>query len=371
MLQIKLGILFLSTIFMFYILIMAPLIYDKIHMTLIKYRMMSNPVRLRLSEQCLMVLRECNLLRRRRRGCRGGRNGRSRTHHESSNNDVELGVRITNRFPRVKNRNVDFDNLINIPLYNLSTPLVFGCINLQSLCNKSALFSHTIEEEQIDVCALTETWLKRDDKVIRNCATPVGYTLLDTPRNNRRGGGVGVLCKDSLKPKVFSKPELQSCEVTEYILNLNSKSFLISVLYRPPSNGNLNFSVTDFLNEFELYLESLILKNLPIIITGDFNIHFDMPDNHSTVRFIEILNHFGLTNHVNFPTHTSGHILDIFITRDSDRINIPFMERRSFISDHCLIRCMLDLPKPSFEKRSISFRKLKTINSDELSADIR
>lgn len=48
-----------------------------------------------------------------------------------------------------------------------------------------------------------------------------------------------------------------------------------------------------------------------IILIGDFNVHFDKPDNMSTQDFKTMLEFFELTQYVNFITHTKGHILDL------------------------------------------------------------
>ena len=45
-------------------------------------------------------------------------------------------------------------------------------------------------------------------------------------------------------------------------------------------------------------MESVVVSVNPIIISGDFNIHIDVPDDPGTVKFLSILECMGLKNHV-------------------------------------------------------------------------
>ena len=45
-----------------------------------------------------------------------------------------------------------------------SKPVHLATINTRSICNKINQFQHYLLENSIDVCAVTETWLKEDDE---------------------------------------------------------------------------------------------------------------------------------------------------------------------------------------------------------------
>ena len=76
-------------------------------------------------------------------------------------------------------------------------------LNARSVKNKADQVAELILEKDIDVCAITETWLSGSerDSVIRGTLCPDGYKLLDAPRANHRGGGVPLICKQSLTIK--------------------------------------------------------------------------------------------------------------------------------------------------------------------------
>ena len=67
------------------------------------------------------------------------------------------------------------------------------------------------------------------------------------------------------------------------------------------------------------------MSSVPLLIAGDFNIHVDVPANADSVCLKELLESMGLQQHVNEPTHESGHTLDLIITRQCDSLlaNIP------------------------------------------------
>ena len=62
--------------------------------------------------------------------------------------------------------------------------------------------------------------------------------------------------------------------------------------------------MTTFLDEFANYLESIILSPEPLVITGDMNIHVDDPNDSDAIKFLDLLDTHGLTQHVNTPTNT-------------------------------------------------------------------
>ena len=74
--------------------------------------------------------------------------------------------------------------------------------------------------------------------------------------------------------------------------------------------------------------------NYSLLIAGDFNIHVDVPGNAESVCLKELLESMGLQQHVNEPTHESGHTLDLIITRQCDSLlaNIPVTD--CLFSDH-------------------------------------
>ena len=62
--------------------------------------------------------------------------------------------------------------------------------------------------------------------------------------------------------------------------------------------------------EFSEYVEKLSCASGKVIILGDFNIHFWDTSSFAYKRFVNILETFNCVQHIDKPTHNSGHLLD-------------------------------------------------------------
>ena len=61
------------------------------------------------------------------------------------------------------------------------------------------VFSTFIKDNNADLIAVTETWLRPEDtESFISSITPPGYKLTHAPRNVKKGGGVGFFIKEDL-----------------------------------------------------------------------------------------------------------------------------------------------------------------------------
>ena len=89
------------------------------------------------------------------------------------------------------------------------------------------MFFDHVKEYQLDIVALTETWLSNEDSknkhVIDQCVAH-GYTLHHSPRTSgRRGGGVGILVNNAIKVtfrRIHVSPQITSFELMEAVLTI-------------------------------------------------------------------------------------------------------------------------------------------------------
>ena len=91
-----------------------------------------------------------------------------------------------------KPTSVNLNNLINVGTSNLPISATACLVNFQYIRNKTAPFQQYLIDYKI------ETRLRGDD-VIRQSMKPTGFSFLNTPRINRRGGGVGLISKNSIE----------------------------------------------------------------------------------------------------------------------------------------------------------------------------
>ena len=238
-------------------------------------------------------------------------------------------------------------------------------LNLQSACNKVDQISDFIQESRSDILFLSETWISENNNHTCDQFTPLGYTTHHIPRKGRQGGGVAIVTNNALRGNPIKIAEYHSFE--HAIVRIKSKdSYITAVtLYRPPGHVS-----QQFLTEFTELLETISLSKDRVLVCGDFNIHVDNPTDTSVQKFMTILNEFGLSQHTQAPTHTSGHTLDLVITRSNDDLLRNTPTASQLFSDHFAIEFQCNLDYVCESARVISFRKIKKIDVKAFESDI-
>ena len=121
---------------------------------------------------------------------------------------------------------------------NLSTEktLNFCLLNARSINNKSLQIKDYVVDRDIDILAVTETWLKVDEccNYITRDITATRYTFIHSPRLNRIGGGVGMLYRTNLKVQQLNSDSYKSFEFKELLLHSDNCITRIIIVYRPP-----------------------------------------------------------------------------------------------------------------------------------------
>lgn len=107
-------------------------------------------------------------------------------------------------------------------------------------------------------------------------------------------------------------------------------------------------------------MEKAIPQYLTLIVMGDFNLHIH-EDSNAIVDFKNSLFTLGLEQYVDFSTHTGGHSLDLDITESVNGVNIQSCEPGPFISDHCVVKTVLNIKKESVVSKTAVPRNYKTL----------
>ena len=107
-----------------------------------------------------------------------------------------------------------------------------------------------------------------------------------------------------------------------------------------------------------------------LITMGDFNIQWDNKLKSDTKRFSELLDVLELQQTISDPTHQDGHTLDFVISRASDKLLMSSYASTQ-LSDHHVVHAILDLLKPSYQTKNVTYRKYCEINQFQLSEDIK
>ena len=106
----------------------------------------------------------------------------------------------------------------------------------------------------------------------------------------------------------------------------------------------------------------------PLLITGDFNVHVNVPCDSYATRFQELLTSMGLKQHVDKTI--SGHTLDLIVTRCSDSLLSAKPITDYLFYDHITVLCDLELGNPPPKVKQVSSRKIKEIDREKLQADL-
>ena len=151
----------------------------------------------------------------------------------------------------------------------------------------------------------------------------------------------------------------------------NGENVCCCCVYRP------GYLTDAFFSEFDEFVGSIFLKFTKIAICGDLNIHLDNPQHPNSIKFLELLSSYGLTQHVTQPTHVHGHILDVVISSnkvtESNTVTINLLDVSLFPScDHFPItfQILSCLRGSKSAKATISFRNLRNIDNDKFREDL-
>ena len=315
-------------------------------------------------------LRQLNITKTTKRGCRGGK----RLHRI-------IHLRVTNRiltrqFFKPKCVTKNNTNLIHIKKSNSCSPSAkFALWNAQSMRGRakaSAIIDFVISR-QLDIFAITESWLtgdERDNRVLSDLRNSLpNYVLYHVPRK-KRGGGVAVLLRKGFDVAINKPLSFTSFEYIDMMISSGPSSVRLLTIYRPPPSKANKTTVKAFFDEFSILVEMFTSLQVPIVFAGDFNFHMDVCDDRDARVMRDLLDCASLDQHVNKSTHRRGHTLDLIITRMSDSITSNIDIDTSLASDHAVILCTIAISRPPAIKHRFSFRKSGDIDIDAFKRDI-
>ena len=243
--------------------------------------------------------------------------------------------------------------------------LTLCVLNPWSVCNKADIICEFIVDNNIDVLAITETWLTgtASDGPVVCSLLPDGYDIIHAPRGSR-GGGTAVVFRKSLSVTQVMQPHSATLpfEVLECLIRA-PHTIRLCVIYRPDNR-------VPFINGFNDYTSHVVTSPGHPIIVGDFNVHAEITSDKATQELQESLSAFGLQQHVTDPTHRNKHTLDLAIGSATNSIITSCAARDCGFPDHYPVFLKLSAKRPPDPKVSITYRKTRNITQDSLLAAI-
>jgi hypothetical protein len=269
---------------------------------------------------------------------------------------------------------VNHNNLIQIKTtaHQITKPsAVFCTMNCRSVASKPELVYDYLVENNVDCAALTETWLTGDDRddAVKSQLLPPGYKFLHVPRSGSRGGGVAVVSKEQYSIKLDTPFQATSFETMSVLITVGSQAFRVVVIYRVPPSKRNKILKCKFLEEFADLVEQAATWTGRLLLVGDFNVHWDQQDDAEKKQLAELLDAFSLTQHVDGPTHSHGHTLDLVISRTEEDI-VAECCVSDFISDHNAILMTMNTGRDHPPRKTVTFRNLRAIQISSLNEDV-
>ena len=231
-----------------------------------------------------------------------------------------------------------------------------GLLNPCSVCNKALLIRDYIIDNCLDVLAITEVWSLTDSVIAE--LKPEGYDIKYNLRNDgRKGGGVALICKNSLKLNELSKFNFKSYEAILASFKVNAQFVYVFLVYAPRTKTSKSYH-DEFIAEFDPVLSSDLCTRNNLILLGDFNYHVNDPHDLFAKDFLSVLDSYGFKQYVDFPTHVSGNTLDLIFSRELELPLCKFAWDALVSPDHFSVLCELSLDKPSNDETTFTTRLL-------------
>lgn len=220
-----------------------------------------------------------------------------------------------------------------------------------------------LKHQAIDVFSISETWL--NNKVSDVELEIEGYHLLRKDRLHANGGGIAVYIKS--KHVFRHRSDLETVDLESLWVELmipKSKSFLLSVVYRPPQDNS-------FFDKFQLELDAIDQAH-EYLVLGDLNCDMQrrLPE---TKKLRALMLQFQLSQLIKQPTRltaTSSTLLDIICTTNKEKIGESGVMHLS-ISDHSLVYIVRQARSIKLPPKTVSFRNYSRFDNETFIEDVR
>ena len=91
----------------------------------------------------------------------------------------------------------------------------------------------------LDLCALMETWIKLDDMLTAHQICPIGYKTISIPRTGRTGGGIALVHRTDNDIKLDKNNTKSYMEGATFIYHCSSYTHHLTVVFRPPDTSEV------------------------------------------------------------------------------------------------------------------------------------
>ena len=91
------------------------------------------------------------------------------------------------------------------------------------------MLTELLKEQSINICCLTETWLKQDNGPLLAEIKREGFEIISVPRKNKRGGGIALLSEtNKYNIKKLKTTNYKTFELLEVIVHGKTENIRIA-----------------------------------------------------------------------------------------------------------------------------------------------
>ena len=172
--------------------------------------------------------------------------------------------------------------------------------NIQSLNKRNKELISLLEDQNVHLAFITETWLMEETNTVTALIKESGYEIIHDFRSAKLGGGAAIIFKDgySITRKLISC-NVTTFEFTAVLLKENGTLPILAVcIYRPGSEALTN----QFITELDNFLSIISSKYNSVLLCGDFNVHFENVSDSLVCECVNTLQSYGFIHHLDKPT---------------------------------------------------------------------
>ena len=125
--------------------------------------------------------------------------------------------------------------------------------------------------QSIEFLALAETWCTDKSSVSLGIIQPPWYSVIHLPRHDRRGGGIGLIYRDSYKAQRVKFEKCSPFEHQTLSLSCGTEQLVVTCVYLISG-----VFTQEFPSQFSELLSFLQAESAKHLIVGDLNFHVNI-----------------------------------------------------------------------------------------------
>ena len=273
--------------------------------------------------------------------------------HKINTTKISTSQRHVKQPRGVNKSNLKYIRTVNFGDKDLKPNIRIATANARSVKNKDQIIVQQLNNNDIDVALITETWTKDTQENLtwlNQSELCQGHYEIST--HNRPGetwgGGIALIFGKNDNMTFLEKGNTPTLEYAIWRYTIRNKPLHIIRIYHPPHKGKHSTTNRMFIDDITELLTNKLPQYQNSILLGDFNIHIEDQMNVDAVMFNETMRALSLEQHVLGPTHVTGNTLDLIFTQLSKSFNITNTTLHGYISDHCMVSVDINIKKQKY-----------------------